>query len=746
MKTVFKSALLAGAAWSAMAGFAAAQSAPAKPAADTGQVPEVVVTARRISESEQRTPVAVSAFTQRQLDSTGVTDVTGLQGAVPNLNIAQGRGSADATNIYIRGVGQPDALQTFDPAVGVYIDDVYYSRIRGTKFDLLDLQDVEVLRGPQGTLYGKNTIGGALKLTTRKPGPTPYVFGEASFGSYAQNDFKISASMPVDDTLAIGISALSDKHRGYVTNPANPAQSYNNEDTQAVRGQLAWSPSKDFHVDLSLDYTRETPNMTVGQATNTLKSAFGATLLSIPNPPPTFNWTTSTTVGLPNKEPLEHAGASLAATWNLSDHLTLKSISAYRRLTYDDFIDIDATPLQLGDVEVNVHQNQTSQEFQLNYSADKLNVVSGVYYLRENVSSFQQAFANAFLTPFTFLRTINDDLHTTSWAGYVNANYAVTDKLHVSAGIRYTDESKNYFRTTTTFSSFAALNNVTFAPPFPKTTWTNWSPMATVDYQVSDNAMVYARVAEGFQSGGFNGRANSANQNIPYDPERLTSYEAGLKSTWWDHKARLNFTVFYNDYRDFQASVGASEIIAGIPTPVLTVLNAGKLHTSGAELEFNLRPVPQLRLDSEIGYLDAKYSEFNDTTFPGGTRVWETPAFSPKWTARFGASYEVDLGQHGFVTLGGQARYRSAMALSVDNADPATHNHFPGLWQDAYWVYDAQVVWEEPSRKYSVGLYGKNLSNEVYKTDAQNFSSVGGIMTAYYGAPETVTLTLRYRY
>jgi iron complex outermembrane receptor protein len=145
MKTVFKTALLAGAAWSAMAGFAAAQSAPAKPAADTGQVTEVVVTARRISESEQRTPVAVSAFTQRQLDSTGVTDVTGLQGAVPNLNIAQGRGSADATNIYIRGVGQPDALQTFDPAVGVYIDDVYYSRIRGTKFDLLDLQDVEVL-------------------------------------------------------------------------------------------------------------------------------------------------------------------------------------------------------------------------------------------------------------------------------------------------------------------------------------------------------------------------------------------------------------------------------------------------------------------------------------------------------------------------------------------------------------------------------------------------------------------------
>jgi iron complex outermembrane receptor protein len=743
MKIVYKTAMLAGAAWSAMAGLAIAAPAPA---ADPNTVTEVTVTARRISESEQKTPVAVTAFTQRQLDKTGVTDVTGLQGAVPNLNIVQGRGSADATNIFIRGVGQPDALQTFDPAVGVYIDDVYYSRIRGTKFDLLDLSDAEVLRGPQGTLYGKNTIGGALKLTTRKPGQEAYVFGEASIGSYDQHDFKISASGPISDTFAIGISALSDQHAGYVHDPINPDRRYNNENTKAVRGQIAWTPNSNFRLDLSADYTRETPNMTVGQAQNTLTSAFGAVLFTVPNPVPTFDFKTSTTSNLPNKEPLEHWGMAANATWNLSEHWTLKSITSYRHLKYNDFIDIDATPVQLGDVQVEVGQNQTSQEFQLNYQAERLSVVSGVYYLRENVESFQQAFANAFLTPFTFLRTINDDLHTTSWAAYVNANYALTDKLHVSAGLRYTDESKDYVRSTTTFSSLASLNNVTFAPPFPKTSWTDVSPMASIDYQVTPDVMVYGRVSQGFKSGGFNGRANSANQNLPYDPERLTSYEGGLKSTWWDHRVKMNFTVFYNDYTDFQASVGASELIGGIPTPILTVLNAGKLHTSGAELELNVNPIDHLRLDAEIGYLDAKYSVFNDTTFAGGSRAWETPAFSPKWTSRFAGSYEFVLNQHGFLTVSGQAKYRSEMALSVDNANPTTRAHFAGLWQDAYWTYDAQIVWENPDRRYSVGLYGKNLTNTLYKTDAQNFTSVGGIMTAYYGNPETITLTFRYRY
>ena len=742
MKSYIKAALFIGAAWGANP--ALAMAADAAPVRSQDAVEEVVVTARRTTENLQRTPVAVSAFSQKTLDAQGSRDVTDLQGAVPNLNIAHGRAAGDSTNIYIRGVGQPDALQTFDPAVGVYVDDVYYSRIQGTMFDLLNLADVEVLRGPQGTLYGKNTIGGALKLTTVKPSQQLRASADISVGNYSAFSAKVAVSGPISDTLAIGVSALDAQHKGYVTDPLNPSRDYNNQNTQAVRGQLAWTPTSNFRLDLAVDYTNENAHLTVGQATNILKSAFGATLLAIPNPPPPWNYQASTTPSLPDKQPLRSGGVEAEATWKLNDAWTLKSITAYRRLKIDLFEDIDATTLQLGDVQVAFDQNQVSQEFQLNYSKDAWTVVSGLYYLHENIPSHQEAYANAFLTPFTFLRTIDDNLHTTSWAAYTNATFAVTDKLRISAGVRYTNETKSYVRTTSTFSNLAAVVG-TFAPPFPKTTWTNVSPMASVDYQISPEAMVYARFAEGFQSGGFNGRANSVNQNIPYNPETLDSYEIGTKTEWFDHRLRLNGDVFYNNYKNFQASVGASDVINGIPTPILTVLNAGKLNIYGAELELTATPVHGLHLDSEIGLLHANYSVFNDTTFPGGTRKWETPAFSPQVTARIGASYEWEV-TGGFLTLGFQARYRSQMALSVDNAVPATRAHYPGLWQDDYWVEDVQLIWENSNRRYSVGLYGKNISGTVYKNDAQNFLTVGGIITAYYGDPATVNLTVRYRY
>jgi iron complex outermembrane receptor protein len=743
MSPIFKMILMTGTAWGAACTVVTAAEPPAPAPADT--VGEVVVTARRTAENIQEAPVSVSDFTQRTLDQVGAKDVTDLQGAVPNLNLVHGRGAGDATNIYIRGVGQPDALQTFDPAVGVYIDDVYYSRIQGTMFNLLDLEDVEVLRGPQGTLYGKNTIGGALKLTTVKPSDDLRASADITAGDYQDLEAKVGISGPISPTVSAGISAMTASHAGYVSDPTTPSRTYNDEKTQAVRGQLAWKPSDSFKVNLAGDYTRENGHLTAGQATNTLTSAFGATLYAVSSPPPAWTYQASLSPTLPNRQPLMSEGVSATMTWNANPDWTIKSITAYRRLKIDLFEDIDATPLQLGDVQVAFDQHQTSQEFQFNYVHGPLTVVSGLYYLRETIPSHQDAYANAYLTPFTFLRTIDDDLKTTSEAAYVNASYQVTDKLHISGGLRYTDEEKAYTRSTSTFSSFAALNNVTFAPPFPTTTWTKVSPMASIDYQATPSAMLYARVAEGFQSGGFNGRANSANQNLPYAPENLISYEAGAKTEWFDKRLRLNGDVFYNDYTDFQASVGASELIAGIPTPILTVLNAGKLKITGAELELTAVPVKGLRIESEIGLLDAKYDSFNDTSFPGGTRAWETPAFSPHMTARIGAAYEWPLA-NGSLTLGGQGRYRSEMALGIDNADPATRAHYAGLWQDAYWVADAQLVWERADRRYSVGIYGKNIGGTIYKTDAQNFLSVGHIITAYYGDPTTWDVALRYRY
>ena len=744
MKIRLKIALAAGGALAAFAPCALAQ---------VTAVEEIVVTARRTEENLQTTPVAISAFSGQALQRAGATSLTDLQGAVPNLNLVQGRGSSNATNIYIRGVGQPDALQTFDPAVGVYIDDVYISRIRGTQFDLLDLARVEVLRGPQGTLYGKNTIGGALKLVTRAPDQTVRSQASASVGSYNAFEGKVALSGPITDTLAAGLSALGSTRAGYVKDPLT-GQRYNDKDTMAVRAAVAWTPVAGFRADLTADYTRDDSALTVGQATNTLSSAFGQVLRVIPAAPPKYDFRTSTTPGLPNSTRFEHWGVAGTMTYDLSDALKVKSITAYRQLSSDDWLDFDATTLQLSDALVSPDQNQTSQELQLAYDQGPWNVVAGLYYLKEKVKSHQDAYANAYTSPFTFLRTVDDRLHTTSYAAYVNASYALTEQLRLSAGVRYTDEKKDYYRTTGTFSNLAALNGrFTFVADKK---WNDVAPMASVDFQATPDVFLYARVAKGFKSGGFNGRANNPGEEQPYNPETMISYEAGMKTQAFDRRVRANLTGFYNDYKDFQARIGRAVTSATQPIPSIdfAVLNAGKLKIYGAELELAANPVPALTLNADVGYLHSKYGEFIEqraatppaTGFVALDRSWQNPAFSPKWTLRLAGAYEFDLGGSGHLTVGGQARYRSQMALAVDNADLTTRARFPGVWQDGYWLYDAQLVWDNPDRTISAGLYGKNLDDKVYKTDAQEFSSVGGIRTAYFGAPRTYAFMVTFRH
>ena len=758
MNSLVKTALLAGAAWSALAASAAAQDATA--------VEEIVITARRTAESLQDAPLSVSAFSGETLERIGAQDVTDLQGAVPNMNLVQGRGSSDATNIYIRGVGQPDALQTFDPAVGVYVDDVYFSRIRGTQFELLDLERVEVLRGPQGTLYGKNTIGGALRLVTRQADSGPYATASFTYGDYNERQVRLSGAMPVTDEFALGGAFLVSARDGFVEDPSHPSRDYNDRDTVSGRLFAAWTPSETFRLDLAGDWTRQRAGMTVGRAESALFTTDFALGVIVRQPAPAagseFDFRPRTTPGLPNETPLDHWGLSATATWELNEAFTLKSITAFRDLTYDDYIDIDATQFEMGDVFVGVDQDQVSQEFQLNYdNGGRLTAVGGLYVLRENIVSHQEAYGDdlfSFLgAPIGFLRTIDDDLETTSWAAYANASFEVTEALRVSAGLRYTNEQKDYFRTTTVdWSSVPVLLSgilvdSTFAFDVSDE-WSDVSPMVSIDYRVNPDILLYGRVSQGFKSGGFNGRANNPGEQQPYDPETVVSYEIGAKTEWFDRRVRANLAIFHNDYQDFQARVSDC-----VPNPAdpslpcvisLTVLNAGSLEINGAELELYANPAPNLTLDAQIGYLDASYGEFNDARFTGfgGSRAYQEPAFSPEWTTRLGAAYAFQLGENGSLTLGGQARYRSRMALSVDNTAVNSDVELPSMFQDAYWLYDARAVWESLDGRYALGLYGRNLSDEVYKTDAQEFSAVGGIRTAYYGAPRTWSVNFTARF
>ena len=743
-----KSVWLAGAGGLILAAFGAnavkaADASPAVAASD-----DIVVTARRTNETLQRVPLSISAFSGDTLDKIGATDATSLQGLVPNLNIVQGRGSADSANIYIRGLGQPDALQTFDPAVGTYVDDVYISRIRGVLFNLFDLDHVEVLRGPQGTLYGKNTIGGAIRYITVKPSQTPIADVSVAAGNIGAYEVKATLMGPVTNTLALGASIYAAGHGDYVHDSIT-SRGYNNEDNLAGRFQLAWTPTSNFRTDVSFDYTHEDPHMTVGQETaavyriNVLPpvgSGLGPITFLYPG---SSNWNYSAPIssGLPNREPLNHAGISSVETWNIDSAFTLKSVTAYRRLNYDDSIDIDATPFELGDVIVGVTQRQFSQEFQLNYEHGPWKVVAGAFYMREHINSTQEAFGSDLYTffgqPYPATRYVHDDLLTNSYAAYANAVFAITERLHLSGGLRFTDESKTY-----SVNTYVNVDTPATDYGFQNAhhTWTKLSPSASLDYQALDNVLVYARFAEGFQSGGYNGRAESAGQQTPYAPETVLTYEVGAKTSWLEHKVTANLALFYNDYRDFQASVTQAVPDPVQPNPPLivqTVLNAGKLRTDGAELELAYHPITPLRLEANVGYLDAHYVTFTDLSFPGGSRAFQTPAFSPKYTARVGGAYEFPLNGLGSLTLGGGVSYRSRMSLAVDDTT-TTGAPYAGLYQNGYALYDARLVWESANRKYTLGVYGENLGGEIYKTDAENFVAIAGIQTAYYGAPRTV--------
>ena len=716
---------------------------------------EIVVTARRTEESLQEVPASVSAFSEEQLARIGATDATGLQGAVPNLNIVQGRGSSNATNIYIRGVGQPDALQTFDPAVGFYVDGVYYSRIRGTQMDLFDIERVEVLRGPQGTLYGKNTIGGAYSVVTRRPGQDPHGLFQVTLGDYGQLESRIAASGPLTENFAIGGALFGAARDGYVTNPVT-GEDYNNRNAWGGRFQAAWDLTPNFNLDFAIDYAEEDNALTMGQAVSSLTTIIGVPIPAgaVPTPLPEFNFTAQATPGLPNSSVMDHGGASLHADWEMNSNLTLRSITAYRNLNYTDYVDIDATALELGDVLVDVDQDQTSQEFQAIWEGDRWTTIGGLFYMRENVASHQEAYADDLLGGFlgggTFLRTVDDDLQTTSVAAYLNATYQMTDRLSISGGLRYTEEEKDYFRTTSTFSSNAIFTADPARPPVNITdTWDDLSGLISLDYQLNDDFLLYGRVAQGFKSGGFNGRANNPGEEAPYDPETVTSYEAGFKSDWMDGRLRANFAVFYNDYSDFQARVSnlTTDPGTGLPSIELTVLNAGQLEISGAELELIYNPVDALRLDAQIGYLNAEYGEFEDLRFVsfGNSRAFQTPAFSPEWTSRFGAAYTWELANEGSVVLAGSARFRSRMALAVDNTLTNSTTEIENLFQDDFWLYDASLTWNV-NDVFSIAVQGRNLSDEVYKTDGQEFSSVGNIRTVYYGAPQTTSVVFTARY
>ena len=730
----------------------AAQDAPATteaatPDAQAKALDQITVTARRRKESIEKVPVAVSAFSEEKLKDLQATDISGLQGAVPNLNIVQGRGSSNSVNVFIRGIGQPDALQTFDPGVGMYVDDVYYSRINGALFSLFDVGQVEVLRGPQGTLYGKNSTGGAIKLTTKNPFDDQGGAVELTAGDYGRAEGRFYVSDQFSDTVAGSLAGGWITNDGYVRDPAT-GHHYNDEDTKAIRGKLAFRPSDTFSATFSLDYTHQDNALTLGRPTAPLIATdlvFGPLVL-LPAPSGEYNYESQTSFAPGKGQTLTHKGASLNMEWQLAPAWTLKSISAYRKLDTHSFIDIDASQYQLGDVLVALDQHQWSQEFQLQYSGERTQAIFGAYALDEQVPSHQEAYANDFIRflgqPVDFLRTIDDDLGTRSYAAFAQASFTLAPTWTLSTGLRYTRESKDYTRSTSTsWGAPLSVLDSTFAFD-TDASWSAWTPSLSLQKAFSDSAMGYVSVNRGFKSGGFNGRANSPGEVSTFDPEFVWTYEMGLKLQSADRRLRANIAAFHSDYSDFQARV--SEIVdpnAPIPTFSFPVLNAAKLKMDGIEFEGSALIGESTTLSAQLGWMNARYDRFDDPRLavdPSLAGLHDHVPFSPDFTGRVALQHGFSLADNGTLTIGGDASYRSETWLSVDNRD--------GLRQGAYTLFGLYGVWDSPALTWQVRGGVRNLTDETYKTDAQEFSSVGNIQTAYYGWPRNYYLSVRYNF
>lgn len=729
---------------------AGAQQPSALASADPTVLDTITVTARRRAESAQDVPVAISAFDQDDLRDLQATSLDGLQSAVPNLNIVQGRGSSNSVNVFIRGIGQPDALQTFDPGVGVYVDDVYYSRINGALFTLFDVQQIEVLRGPQGTLYGKNSTGGAIKLTTREPGEAAGGSVELTVGDHGRLEQRFYGALPLSDTVAASLAAVNTGNDGYVSDP-DSGREFNEDDTGAARLKLVVRPSDEFSAVFGVDYTHQDNAPTLGNPEAPLIQTdilLGPVLLR-PADGGEYDFHSRTSLAPGQGQQLIHKGANATLTWGGGAPWTFKSISAWRSLETNSFIDIDASEFELGDVLVALDQEQISQELQLQYdNGGGFQALYGVYYLKESVPSHQEAFADDLFAllgaPITFLRTIDDDLETTSTAAFAHASLEFAPSWTLAAGVRYTREKKDYVRTTSTFfgAPLQTLNEtVAFAA---NQTWDAWTPSLSLHKAFSEGLMGYVSANRGFKSGGFNGRANSVAEvaDAEFDPEFVWTYELGLKMRSQNGRLQGSIAAFHSDYSDFQARV--SEIVdPDSPTPTFTfpVLNAASLKMDGVEFEGVALVGEGTRLSAQLAYLDARYDEFVDPRVqldPTLANLHDHVPFSPEWTARIALAHSVYLHNGGVLTIGGDVSWRDDTWLSVDNREV--------LKQDAYALIGLFGVWDSPENRWQLRVGVRNLADETYKTDAQEFSSVANIQTAYYGWPRNYSLSLRYNF
>jgi iron complex outermembrane receptor protein len=721
------------------------------PSAKAGGLEEITVTARRREESLQDVPIALSAFSAERILNAGAPDITWLQQTTPNLTLQVARGSNSTLIAFIRGIGQQDPLWGFEPGVGLYVDDVYVARPQGAVLDIYDIERLEVLRGPQGTLYGRNTIGGAIKYVTKSLGNEAYLDTKLTLGTYAQHDFLASGVLPLGDTLSIGGSAAIYRRDGYGENQFTGTQNHYAKSVDAFRMSAEWNPTDSLSFRLAGDYVEDNSDAKHGhREAPGLGLAAGEVVL-----PDVFD----TRGGIGDDNRVRNQGLSLTAAWELTDAITLKSITAYREGQTNTLIDFDTSPAPALDVPGFYEDDQVTQEVQFLYEGERLRGVAGLYYLDAHAAGkFDTIVGLLNLTIAT-----SGFVDTTSYAAYADFSYDFTDKLSASLGGRYTSDEKEggVYRQNFTGLYSPLFGNNAAVPGLVRSDYTNdrtfdqFTPRASVSYEFTETFTTYASYSEGFKSGGFDMRGDvvlTPDTVNGYDPETVQSYEVGAKGTLFDDRLSYNFAAFYADYSDQQITRQQPTVTGSIAS---FVDNAGASTIQGVELEGTVQFTDRLSLNYGVGWTDAefdKYETFQVITNPAPppatltvpVDLSDTAVFqnTPEWNGNLALNYAQPL-QNGWGSL--------LATLSGSYRDSYYMFEFPNPLidqNDAYTLVDASIAWTSANDKLRFQLLGRNLTDEEYKIGGYYFpgATFGNIVNSFYGPPRTVSLSASYRF
>lgn len=705
---------------------------------------EVVITAQKRTESLQDVSISVQAFTSDAIGKLGANSLSDLTQAAPSLNVG-GLGKGSQQLMGMRGVVDFARNVGIDARMGVYIDGVYQGRSYAADVPLLGLDSVEILRGPQGTLFGKNTETGAISLNTKQPTQDFEAEVGAEYGRYGSSKLTGYVNGALSDTVSASTSLSYQQGDGYYKN-LSLSKKVGDWDTLAGRGQLHWAPSDAVDVRLSGDFAQKHSDHPL---------AVNASLEPY-----------QTLQNFVTKDDSENWGTALTANVSLSGDYTLTTITSFRHNEFETLGDDDYSPLDLASVYFNEDSDQYSQEIRLvSPVEEKYDWVAGLYYFNNDLSSDRSiAFGEALIAAQApalaqYASAIAGNTNVTSgltnktWAVYFNGNYRITENLELTAGVRYTSEKKNVDWSQQnhpndpvvaqalednlgaatgipfTMSPGVLLGAVSYERLQKRLSDDDISPSIGLNYFVLDDTMVYVKYARGYKSGGWNADFMTAGlEYFAYDAESVDSYEVGLKSTLFDDTLRVNGAYYYSEYDDFQVF---QTVYNSSDAPSVQLTNAGAAINQGVELESVWIPMEQLQLTLNVAYLDAKYDDFtnqNGNDYSGN----ELPN-SPKWKVYAGMQYIQPVGPIGDLTFNLDYAYNDDYYTDPSNVAPFTIDSV-GLWNLRMTLLPSNGGWE-------VSLWGKNLAGEEYQSQS-NLNLLGSQRYAW-GEPRTFGVSVK---